>query len=397
MASNLRGPASAQEPAITSGPLSGLVVVDLTRVLAGPFATLILTELGARVVKVEIPHVGDDARHIGPFIDGESAYFASLNRGKESITLNLKSAADKQIFLDLLKKADILVENFRPGAMENLGLGYADLVRDHPRLIYAACSGFGATGPYKDRPAYDLIVQAMGGMMSITGYSEAQPTKAGASIGDIGAGLFLANGIMSAVIGRYVTGNGCKVDISMLDCQVAMLENALSRFGVTGKNPSPIGNRHPSIAPFQPLETADGSIVVAAGNDELFRQLCRVLELEDIADSAAFASNDLRVCNVEKLASILEEKTSKLNSDVLLSQLTNAGVPCGPINSVSDVISDPQIAHRNMLIATPVGQTQRFLMAGNPIKLSSTKDPATRPHAPALDENRQSILDFIYG
>ncbi|MCM0021801.1 MAG: CoA transferase, partial [Tagaea sp.] len=259
---------------MTQGPLSGVTVVDLTRVLAGPYCTMVLLDLGARVIKVEPPKVGDDARAFGPFLKGKSAYFMSLNRGKESIALDLKNDADTAIFHDLLAAADVLVENYRPGTMEKLGLGWDALHARYPKLIYAAASGFGHSGPYSKRAAYDMVVQGMGGLMSVTGHPGGPPTRVGTSIGDITAGLFTAIGISSALFDRNRTGKGMKVDVAMLDCQIAILENAIARYFSTGQVPGPLGARHPSITPFEAFKAKDGHLIVAAGNDALFAKLC---------------------------------------------------------------------------------------------------------------------------
>ena len=272
------------------GPLSGITVIDLTRVLAGPYCTMMLADLGARVIKVETPHGGDDARHFGPFVEtpdgGKSAYFMSLNRGKESIALDLKKDADKVILESLLATADILVENYRPGAMEKLGFGWDRLHQAYPRLIYAAASGFGHSGPYSKRPAYDLVVQGMGGVMSLTGHPGGEPTRVGTSIGDITAGLFTTVGINAALFHRQNAGVGMKIDVAMLDCQVAILENAIARYAATGEVPGPIGARHPSITPFDAFKAADGYLIIAAGNDGLFAKLCGAVDrAELIADA----------------------------------------------------------------------------------------------------------------
>jgi len=258
------------------GPLKGLKILDLTRVLAGPYCTMILGDLGADVIKVEMPSSGDDSRHFGPFQNGESAYFMSLNRNKRSMTLNLKSEQGKKLLKELVKQVDVLVENFRPGTMEKLGLGYDVLKEINPKLIYAAASGFGHSGPYSKKPAYDGVVQAMGGIMSITGPKDGEPTRVGPSIGDIAAGLFTAIGVLAALNNKNETGQGQKVDVAMLDCQVAMLENAIARYVVTKEVPKPMGNRHTSIVPFEPFDSKDSKIVVAVGNDAIWKRFCGV-------------------------------------------------------------------------------------------------------------------------
>ncbi|MEJ2751360.1 MAG: CoA transferase, partial [Chloroflexota bacterium] len=287
--------------------LAGLRVLDLTRVLVGPYTTMILADLGAEVIKVEFPGIGDDARHYPPHVNGESAYFMSLNRNKRSMTLNLKSEAGKLVFLDLVQKVDVLVENFRPGTMERLGFGYATLKEHNSGLIYAAASGFGQTGPYSGRPAYDGVVQAMGGIMSITGQPGGEPTRVGTSIGDIAAGLFAAVGILAAVIHRERTGEGQLVDVAMLDCQVALLENAIARYAAAGEIPGPIGNRHPSITPFEPFATSDGKLMVAAGNNVLWKKLCQALGSPDLAEDPRFETNSARTENYEALRPLIAE------------------------------------------------------------------------------------------
>src|SRR5215211_2264666 len=283
------------------GPLAGVTVVDLTRVLAGPFTTMLLHDLGARVIKIERAGGGDDARHFGPFVAERSAYFTSLNCGKESVALDLGEPADRAVLDALLARADVVVENFRPGTMDKLGFGWDELHARHPRLIYAAVSGFGRTGPYATRPAYDMVVQGMGGVMSITGEDGAAPTRVGVSIGDITAGLFLANGVNAALYHRERTGEGMLVDVGMLDCQVAILENAIARYTAMGDVPGPIGARHPSITPFAAFRTADGEVIVAAGNDKLFAALCDIVGRPGLATDARFTTNGARCAHVHEL------------------------------------------------------------------------------------------------
>ena len=259
---------------MSKGPYAGIKVVDLTRVLAGPYCTMMLADLGATVIKVEVPVTGEDSRHIGPFIKGKSAYFTSVNRGKNSIALDLKSEADRAVFERLLSEADILIENYRGGTMEKLGYAWPGLHARYPRLIYCAVSGFGHTGPYRDKPAYDIVVQGMGGMMSLTGHPGTPPTRVGTSIGDITAGLFALSSLGAALFHRERTGEAQFVDIAMLDCQVALLENAIARTIATGNPPGPLGSRHPSITPFAAFQAADQHIIIAAGNDQLFNRLC---------------------------------------------------------------------------------------------------------------------------
>ena len=379
-----------------AGPLSGITVIDLTRVLAGPYCTMMLADLGARVIKVETPNGGDDARHFGPFVDtddgGKSAYFMSLNRGKESIALDLKIDADKEILENLLKTADIIVENYRPGTMEKLGFGWDRLHAQYPRLIYAAASGFGHTGPYSKRPAYDLVVQGMGGVMSLTGHPGGEPTRVGTSVGDITAGLFTTIGVNAALYHRQLSNEGMKIDVSMLDCQVAILENAIARYAATGEVPGPIGARHPSITPFDAFKTADGHLIIAAGNDGLFNKLCVAIGRPDLADNPLFDSNANRSEHQAALKDELEKSMASHPVAHWLAVLETAGIPCGPINDVGQVLSDPQVTARNMVVSATDPQAGVLKMAGNPIKMSAFSDPSIRAPAPELDGDRDKII-----
>jgi CoA:oxalate CoA-transferase len=375
-----------------NGPLSGVTVVDLTRVLAGPYCTMVLADLGARVIKVEVPGTGDDSRRFGPFVGGKSAYFMSLNRGKESIALDLKASGDRGVFEALLARADVLVENFRPGAMDRLGYGWESLHARLPRLIYAAVSGFGRTGPYARRPAYDMVVQAMGGVMSLTGHPGAPPTRVGTSIGDITAGLFAAIGVASALYRRTLTGEGCLVDVAMLDGQVAILENAIARWSATGEVPAPLGARHPSIAPFDAFAAADGHVIIAAGNDALFAALCDVIGRPDLPDNPLFKTNVDRTAHQAALKDELETVVRTRSVADWLSALEAAGVPCGPINTIDRVLGDPQVRARTMVVAADDPEAGRVVMAGNPIKMPPFADPPTRRPAPDLDADRARLL-----
>jgi CoA:oxalate CoA-transferase len=382
----------SDENASGAGPLAGVTVVDLTRVLAGPYCTMVLSDLGARVIKVERPGAGDDSRAIGPFVQGRSAYFSSLNRGKESIALDLKDEADCAIFHALLERADVLVENYRPGTMDRLGLGWETLHRRHPRLVYAAASGFGHTGPYRERAAYDMVVQGMGGIMSVTGHPGGPPTRVGTSIGDITAGLFTAVGIGSALYERERTGQGRMIDVAMLDCQVAILENAVARYFASGESPGPIGSRHPSITPFAAFAAADGYVVIAAGNDRLFERLAGVLERPDLLSDPRFANNDLRTGSADALAAEIERTLATRDVADWLARLDAAGIPCGPLNDVKAALEDPQIRARNMVVSAEDPQAGTVRMAGNPIKMSGVDDPPTRGPVPELDGDRRRLL-----
>jgi CoA:oxalate CoA-transferase len=378
-----------------SGPLSGITVIDLTRVLAGPFCTLLLADLGARVIKVEQPGKGDDSRAYGPFIKGKSGYFAAQNRGKESIALDLKIPADLAILHRLLRKADVLVENFRPGTMARLGLGWDALKERYPRLIYAATSGFGQTGPYAERPAYDVIAQAMSGMMSLTGHEGGPPTRVGSSIADMGAGMFTTIGVVAAIHDRTRTGKGMLVDVGMLDSQISLLENAVVRYYATGQSPKPIGARHPSIAPFEPYRTKDGYVVIACGNDDLFRRLAACLQRPDLATDPRFALNADRSDHVLALKDVLEAILQAHDTEHWLTTLENAGIPCSPLNDVAHAVSDPHVVARNMIVPMEDEAFAGIKIAGLPIKMSAYPDRASRPAAPDLDADRARILaDF---
>ena len=375
----------------TTGPLAGLLVVDLSRILAGPYCSMMLADLGARVIKVESPE-GDDARQYGPFVNGKSAYFSSVNRAKESIALDLKAEGDRTIFEALLAKADILVENYRPGTMEKLGYGWDVLHAKYPRLIYAASSGFGHTGPDSKRAAYDMVVQGMGGIMSLTGHPGSPPTRVGTSVGDITSALFAAIGVNAALYHRVQTGAGTKVDVAMLDCQVAILENAIARYFASGEIPEPMGARHPSITPFEAFATKHGYIIIAAGNDGLFRKLAAALGKPALADDARFATNPKRTQNHAALKGEIEALLATDDAPGWLTRIDAAGVPCAPINNVADAVNHRQILARNMIVTATEADGTALKMAGNPIKLSGFADPATRAPAPALDGNRAAIL-----
>src|SRR4030088_2280627 len=374
------------------GPLSGITIVDLSRILAGPYCTLLLAELGARVIKVEAPKSGDDARQYGPFKGGKSTYFASVNRGKESIVLDLKAPADREIFERLLDKGDALVENFRPGTMEKLGYGWDSLHQRYPRLIYAAASGFGHTGPFSHYPSYDMVVQGLGGIMSITGAPGMPLVRVGTSIGDLAGGIYTAVALNAALLHRERTGEASKVDVALFDCQLALLENAVMRYTTTGEIPGPMGARHPSITPFQGFPAADGHLIIAAGNDGLFGKLAHALDRPELADNPLFKTNALRNEHQEALRAELEGVLSRESTDHWIAVLEKAGIPCGPVNDVAQALAHPQTEARNMLVEVDDPVTGPLRLAGNPMKISAFADPSTRNPAPDLDADRQKIL-----
>jgi len=378
-----------------SAPLAGYTILDLTHVLAGPFCTMTLADLGATVIKVEPPEAGDDTRAFPPFKDGKSAYFATINHGKKSIALNLKKDEDRFVFEKLLEKSDAIVENYRPGVMERLGYGWDELHMRFPRLVYGAVSGFGHSGPDSQRPAYDMVVQARGGVMSITGEKDRDPVRVGASIGDIIAGMFLCQGLLAALMDRDRTGLGRKVDVAMLDSQLAILEHAVAITSVTGTAPGPSGARHPSITPFETFHASDGLFVIAAGNDKLFEKLCITLNLP-LAGDARFATNPARCENARLLKRLIEAVTLDNTRSFWIDKLTAAGIPTGPIQNVAQAMEDPQIIARNMVVdVLDKSGRAAYKAAGNPIKMTGAPDPTTRPPAPDLDSNRGEILRWL--
>ncbi|HYM72676.1 MAG TPA: CaiB/BaiF CoA-transferase family protein [Stellaceae bacterium] len=374
------------------GPLSGITIVDLSRILAGPYCTMLLAELGARVIKVEAPGGGDDARQYGPFTNGKSTYFASVNRGKESIALDLKAPGDREIFERLLDKADAIVENFRPGTMERLGYGWETLHPRYPRLIYAAASGFGHTGPFSHYPSYDMVVQGLGGIMSITGHPGMPLPRIGTSIGDLAGGLYTTIALNAALLHRERSGEATKVDVALFDCQLALLENAIMRYTTTGEIPGPLGARHPSITPFEAFTTKDGDLIIAAGNDGLWVKLTQALGRPDLADNPNYKTNPLRNQHQPQLKAEIDAILSTNTRDHWIAVLEAAGIPCGPVNNVEQALAHPQTEARNMLISVDDATTGPLKLAGNPMKLSAFPDPPTRAPAPDLDADRAKIL-----
>ena len=377
-----------------SGPLSGIKVLDLTRVLAGPYATMILSDLGAEVIKIEQPEIGDESRNFGPFKNGFSLYFMSVNRGKRSITLDLKTDRGKDIFKQLVKQSDILVENFRPGTMKKLGLDYETLAAEHPALIYAACSGFGQTGPFAEKGAYDMIIQGMGGIISITGEPDGPPVRVGTSISDITAALFTTIGILSALHNRNSTGKGQLVDVAMLDSLVAVLESAIVRYFATDEIPEPLGSRHPAITPFEAFESADGHIIIAIGNDTLWAKFCEHVDQKNLISDPRFSTNAERTANHSELFPILSEIMRQRTTDEWIDALENIGVPCGPINTIDKVVNHPQVQARNMITQVIHQMTGAVEVPGLPIKLSDTPGDVDIP-APNLGEHTVEILTDV--
>ena len=374
------------------GALDGLTVVDLTRVLSGPYCTMMLADMGARVIKVEQPGRGDDTRAWGPpFQNGESAYFLSINRNKESVTLNLKHPEGRRVLDALIERADVLVENFRPGTLERMGLGYADLSKQHPDLVYCSISGFGQTGPRRREPGYDAVMQGEGGLMSITGAPDGPGYRLGVAIVDIVSGMFSAYGIAVALLARERTGRGQYIDVGMLDAAAALLTYQAGIHFTTGEAPGRLGNRHPSITPYETLEAADGELVVAVGNDQLWCTFCGVIGAEALADDARFRTNKDRVAAREALRPLLVERMRTRPVAEWIERLKAAGIPCGGVRDLAQVFADPQLIERAMVIALdhPVAGAIRQL--GVPIKMSGTPG-AVRTPPPALGQHTETIL-----
>ena len=376
-------------------PLAGITVLDLTHMLAGPYCSQSLGDLGAKVIKVERPVTGDDTRAYPPFVQGESAYFATLNAGKQSIALDLKGEAARAILERLLVRADVLLENFRPGVMERLGYGWTALHARFPRLVYGSVSGFGQTGPDAGKPAYDMVVQARGGVMSITGEAGGPPVRVGASIGDIVAGMFLAQGVLAALYDREQTGLGAMIDVGMLDAQLAIQEHSVAITSATGIPPGPTGARHPTITPFSTFRAADGFVVIAAGNDAMFGKLCAVLGLA-LGDDPRFATNAARCDNNALLKRLIEAVTLGEPVAHWIEVLEAAGLPTGRVQNMAEVLRDPQLLARNMVVpVTPRPGGPSFTSTGNPIKMSTLAEPAALGPAPVLDGDRAAILAWL--
>jgi formyl-CoA transferase len=378
-------------------PLRHIRVLDLSRVLAGPHCTMLLGDLGAEVIKVERPRTGDDTRQWGPpFTGGESTYYLACNRNKKSITLNLKSPRGQEIAAALAASSDVLVENLLPGTLDDLGLGYEALKKINPRLVYCSISGFGQDGPYRDRPGYDLLVQAMGGVMSITGEPDGEPMKVGVAISDITSGLYAATAILAALAARERTGVGDRIDIALLDSTVSWLANVASAYLATGNNPKRYGNAHASIVPYQAFHASDGYFVVAVGNDDQWRRFCRAVERADLAGDERFKTNPLRVKHRDVLIPILAEYFVTKSMAHWLDRLEKGEVPAAPVNTFEHVFTDPQVLARQMAIDVPHPTIGRLRMVGSPLKMASLKErPFSAP--PLLGQHTEEVLSQQLG
>jgi crotonobetainyl-CoA:carnitine CoA-transferase CaiB-like acyl-CoA transferase len=372
-----------------TSPLNGITILDLTRVLSGPYCTMLLADMGARVIKVEQPRSGDDTRHWGPpFLGTESAYFLSINRNKESVTLDFKHPEGRALLDRLIAKSDVIVENFRPGALAKLGLDYASLAAAHPRLVYCSISGFGQTGPRRKEPGYDAVLQAEGGLMSITGSPDAPPVRVGVAIADIVTGMFAAQGVSMALYARERTGRGQLVDVSMLDAVAALLTYQAGIYFATDAPPVRLGNRHPTIVPYETFSASDGDFVLAVGNDEQWRRFCEVAGL-DAADQ--FSTNRGRVTGYAELRPIVAGVLRPHPRRYWIEKLTAAGVPCGSVRDLREVFSDPQLAAREMIVPMHHPAAGDIRVLGTPIKLSDT--PASmRTAPPTLGQHTDTVL-----
>lgn len=372
--------------------LDGIRIVDFTKALAGPYCTMHLADMGAEVIKIEMPGTGDDSRGWGPpFIEGEAAYFLSINRNKKSITLNLKDERAKEIALKLIEKSDIVVESNRPGVMKKLGLDYERVKEINPGVIYCSISGFGQTGPYKERPGFDQVIQGYGGIMGLTGEAGGPPIKVGIAVTDIATGMFAAMGILMALYYREKTGKGQYIDASMLDGQISWLTYQGGRYLASGEIPQRIGSAHPLIVPYQDFEARDGFINIAAGNDNLWRKFCEVTGLQDIVDNPKFATNPKRVENREEVVGIISKVIATKTIEEWLDILNNAGIPCGPIYTVDRVFADQHVLAREMLVEVDHPKCGKIKVTGSPVKFSETPaEVVTAP--PSLGQHNEEIL-----
>ncbi|NWC07679.1 CoA transferase [Pseudomonas agarici] len=373
------------------GPLKDLIVVDLTRFLSGPYCSLLLSDLGARVIKIESPGKGDESRTVPPILGKDSPYFMSINRGKESIALDLKNDDDRAVLATMLEQADILIENFRPGIMDKLGYSAQMLAERYPRLVYASISGFGQTGPWRNLPAYDLVVQALSGMMSINGQADGPPTRVGTSIGDLGAGVYAALSVVSAINERHRTGLGGRVDMSMLDCQVALLESHFMRYSVTGEVPGRVGSRHPLIVPFDAYACADSYMVVCTVGDGLYRQLVEALGRPDLIDDERFCTPAKRLENEVAMKNEFETLFRTQPRSHWLKVIGDAGVPCGPINTIADIATSPQLEARGLFVDVTSDSGYSFKAVRTPVRQLAKEEAAQSQRAPSVDEHGPAI------
>lgn len=380
----------------SEGALQGIKVLDLTRVLAGPFCTMMLADMGAEVIKVEQPGTGDDSRKFGPFVKGESAYYMNLNRNKKGVTLNLKGPG-RELFLKMIEKADVVVENYRPGTMEKLGLGYEKLKDVNPRIVYCAISGFGHSGPYAGRPGYDIIAQAMGGLMSTSGWPGGEPTRTGTAMGDVLAGLSAAIAILAAVRHAEQTGAGQKVDIALVDSVIASLEIINQIYLVEGRIPARIGNRYESCYPYDSFRTLDGSMVIGAANDKLWQLTCKVMGRPELAGREGFVTNPERVARHVEIKELVESWTLTQRAAEAVEKLLAAGVPAAPINTIDQVVNDEHFAKaREMFVSVQHPKAGETRITGSHLKFSATKAGVRTP-SPLLGQDNAAVYRELLG
>lgn len=382
---------------ISRGPLAGLTILDLTRVLSGPYCTMLAADMGARVIKIEHPTRGDDTRAWGPpFLEGESAYYLSINRNKESVALDYSTPDGRAVLDALIANADVIVENFRPGTLDARGLGYAALAEKHPRLIYVSISGFGHTGPRRQEAGYDAMIQAEGGLMSITGTPDGSPVRLGVAVADITAGMFAFQGLLLALIARGTTGRGQHVDIALLDAVTSLLTYQAGRYFATGESPVRLGNRHATIVPYNTFDTADGVLVLAVGNDDQFHRFCRVAGLAEVATDSRFITNAGRVHHHDALQPLVAGVLRTRSAADWVSKLNDAGVPCGAVRTIGEALTDPQTIARAMVATVAHPTIGPLPVLGVPVKLSESPG-SVRSAAPRLGEHTRMVLHEYLG
>lgn len=387
---------SSKDPGKRSGPLDGIVVLDLSARLAGPFATMILADLGADVIKVEPPRRGEASRHIEPMVNGESSYFISVNRGKRSVALDFRDPRGRELLFRLVDQSDVLIENFVPGTLAKYGLDYSTVGERNPRIIYASISGFGQTGPDRNLPAFDMVTQAVSGFLSITGHPDGPPARAGISLSDLASGVFADLGILSALVERGKSGKGQYIDISMLETQVALMENAFTRYFVTGEQPRALGNRHPLLTPFQAFETKDGYLVIALRSDEQWVTLCEALGIPKVATDERFSTGALRTSNHAELEPIIAEATRNHSTSSWLAALRPRGIPCAPVQTIPQVAAMPQLQEREMWVEGEQPGVGAWKWVNSPLRLSRTPAQVNGP-SPALGDSTRTILESLCG
>lgn len=375
-----------------SKPLENIKILDLSRFVSGPYCTMLLADFGAEVIKIELPEKGDDSRSLGPFKNGKSLFFTSLNRWKKSVSLNLKTEKGKKILYELAEKVDVVIENFRPGTMEKIGITYDKLKSVNPEIIYVSTSGFGQTGPDSKKAGLDLLIQALGGIMSITGWPDKPPTRVGITIGDYAASLFTTIGLLTALYHREVTGKGQRIDVAMLDSQVALLGSAILQYQVDGVPPVPLGNKYLEVAPFQVFKAKDDYIIIPVANDKLWKTFCIVIEREDLIYDKRFVSNKERIENIDELIPVIEKRISEKSFAEWSIRFDELQFPYSSINTVDKVVNNRQVLARNMIVEVEDKKAGKIKIPGNPIKMSSLKDEKILPPVPDIGENNLEIL-----